>query len=86
MKYTSEIFENKGQKSSFWPSALTIEIHCQGKKKFASIHNVPRHSSMDLKVTGYSVALHVYPECVHVLLEDSRILITELYCYCVFCV
>ena len=43
MKYTSEIFKNKGQKSSFWPSALTIEIHCQGKKKFASIHNVPRH-------------------------------------------
>lgn len=86
MKYTSEIFKNKGQKSSFWPSALTIEIHCQGKKKFASIHNVPRHFSMDLKVTGYSVALDVYPECVHVLLEDSRILITELYCYCVCCV
>lgn len=37
MKYTSEIIENKGQKSSFWPSALAIEIHCQGKKKFSSI-------------------------------------------------
>lgn len=83
MKYTSEIIENKGQKSSFWSSALAIEIHCQGKKKFASIHNASRHTSVNLKVTGYSVALHACPKCVHVLLDDSRILITELYCYCV---
>ena len=40
MKYTSEIFKNKGQKSSFWPSALTIEIHCQqSRQKEVCIHS-----------------------------------------------